>query len=59
MCSLAEQTVTTKQQEQKVSELTEELMAAVLNRESLKKKHQNAEMEKERVRSELAQTQAE
>ena len=59
MCSLAEQAVTTEQQEQKVSELTEELRAAVFDRESLKKKHQKAEMDMERVRSELAQTQAE
>ena len=59
MCSLAEQAVTTEQQEQKVSELREELKTAVFNRDSLEEKHQKAEMEKERVRSELAQTQAE
>ena len=59
MCSLAEQAVTTKHQEQKVSELTEELKTAVFDRESLEEKHQKAEIDMERVRSELAQTQAE
>ena len=56
MCSLAEQTVTTKQQDQKVSELTQELTAVISDRDSLKKEHK---LEMERVWSELAQAQAE
>ena len=56
MFSLAEQAVTT---EQKVSELTKEVKAAVFDRESLEEKHQKVEIDMERVRSELAQTQAE
>ena len=51
--------MTTKQQEQKVSELTEELTAVISDRDSLKEKHQKVEMDMERVSSELVQTQAE
>ena len=51
--------MTTEQQDQKVSELTEELKTAVFDRESLEEKHQKVEMDMKRVRSELAQTQAE
>ena len=42
-----------------MSELTKELEAAISDRDSLEKKYQEAGKEKEAVRSELAQTQAE
>ena len=58
MYSLAEQAEVQKRQEQKVSELMEELEASNSDRTSLKKKYKEAGKDLERVKSELAQMKA-
>lgn len=57
--SLTEQAEAQEKQEQKVSGLTEELEATISDRDNLKKRCQEAGNEIERMKSELAQTQAE
>ena len=59
MYSLAEQAEVQERQEQKVSELVEELEASNSNSDSLEKKYKEAGEDLEKVKSELAQTQAE
>ena len=58
VCSLGEQAEVQERQEQKVSELMEELEASNSDR-SLKKKYKEAGKDLERVKSDLAQMKAE
>ena len=57
--SLTEQGVMRQRQEQKVNELTKKLEKTTFDRDSFEKKYKMAQKEMERVRSEMAHSQAE